>query len=92
MSEINKKAAYIFLVLAVLTVEVRAIDDNPPAYGSIVGSVIDALSKEPIPYANVVVRSSSDSILAGGITDDKGEFKIQSIPEGNSKVEIQFIG
>ena len=92
MFEIIKKAAYIFLILAVLTIEVRAIDDNPPAYGSITGSVIDALSKEPIPYANVVVRSSSDSILAGGITDDKGEFKIQSIPEGNSKVEIQFIG
>ena len=92
MFEINKKAAYIFLILTVLTIEVRAVDDNPPAYGSIIGSVIDALSKEPIPYANVVVRSSSDSILAGGITDDKGEFQIRSIPEGNSKVEIQFIG
>jgi outer membrane receptor protein involved in Fe transport len=54
--------------------------------------VVDALSGEPLPYVNVVVRNESDSILTGGITDDEGNFRIQEVPEGNNKVEIQFIG
>ena len=40
----------------------------------------------------MVVRNSGDSILTGGITDLKGNFVINKIPEGNNKVEIQFIG
>ncbi|MCK4746483.1 MAG: TonB-dependent receptor, partial [Bacteroidales bacterium] len=88
-----KKILCIYLIIIGLTTNVRADDDNPPsAYGSISGIVVDAASNEPLPYVNVVVRNSSDSILTGGITDDKGTFMIKAIPEGNNKVEIQFIG
>ncbi|MEN8202550.1 MAG: outer membrane beta-barrel family protein [Bacteroidota bacterium] len=85
-----------FIALALLTVFIlntRADDDNPPAaYGSITGNVIDALSKEPLPFVNVVVRNHGDSILTGGITDENGKFVIKKVPEGSNKVEIQFIG
>lgn len=87
-----KKILFVVLIISALDINVRAVDDNPPAYGSITGSVIDALSKEPIPYANVVVRNSGDSILTGGITDDQGNFEINAIPEGNNTVEILYIG
>lgn len=86
------------LILAIaliifISLNTRADDDNPPsAYGSISGIVIDASSKEPLPFVNVVIRNSGDSILTGGITDEKGNFAIKEIPEGNNKVEIQFIG
>ncbi len=93
MSDLMKRLFFTGLLILIVVIDIRATDDNPPsAYGSVFGSVIDALSKEPIPYANVVVRDGKDSILSGGITDDKGKFEIRSIPEGNSKVEIQFIG
>ena len=87
-----KKTTFIFLIISTLVLRVQAVDDNPPAYGSITGSVVDGLSKEPLPYVNVVVRNSSDSLLTGGITDEEGNFSIKAIPEGSNKVEIQFIG
>ncbi len=87
-----KQIYTILLILTLFIININANDDNPPAYGSITGIVIDAVSKEPIPYANVVVRNSGDSILTGGITDNKGYFEIKAIPEGNNKVEIQYIG
>ncbi|MCK4992074.1 MAG: carboxypeptidase-like regulatory domain-containing protein, partial [Bacteroidales bacterium] len=87
-----KKTTFIFLIISTLVLRVQAVDDNPPAYGSITGSVVDGLSKEPLPYVNVVVRNSNDSLLTGGITDEEGNFSIKAIPEGSNKVEIQFIG
>jgi len=88
-----KRTLFAIALLTIFTSYTRADEDNPPsAYGSITGSVIDAVSKEPIPFANVVVRNSGDSILTGGITDEKGNFVIKEVPEGTNKVEIQFIG
>ena len=88
-----KRTLFAIAILIFLTFNAWADDDNPPsAYGSITGLVLDATSKEPIPFANVVVRNSGDSILTGGITDADGNFVVTDIPEGNNKVEIQFIG
>ena len=66
--------------------------ENLPKPGVISGKVIDKTSKEALPYVNIVVRDVAKKILTGGITDEKGLFKIKDIPKGNSIVEIQFIG
>ncbi len=88
-----KKVLIIYSIIAGMGLHAWGIDDNPPlAIGLITGSVIDATSGEPMSYVNVVVRNSSDSILTGGITDEKGNFVIVEIPEGNNKVEILFMG
>lgn len=88
-----KKYLLLFSIISLQFLSVHANDDNPPVgIGLITGSVYDAASNEPMPYVNVVVRDNKDSILTGGITDDKGNFEITAIPEGNNKVEIQFIG
>lgn len=88
-----KKYIITFTILSFLILNVKAHDDNPPiGIGLVTGSVIDAVSSEPLPYVNIVVRNSSDSILTGGITDDEGNFEIKAVPEGSNKVEIQFIG
>lgn len=60
--------------------------------GTISGKVIDNKTKEPLPYVNIVIRDMAKKILTGGITDEKGIFKIKDIPKGNSLVEVQFIG
>ena len=65
---------------------------NPDKNGSISGTVIDKNLQEPIPYVSVVIKDLNDDIITGGITDDNGEFIIEDIPEGKSKLYIQYIG
>ena len=59
--------------------------------GSITGTVLDKNSKEPIPYANIIVKSNKE-ITTGGITNEKGAFLVKQVPYGSYSVEIQFIG
>ncbi|CAM1340488.1 TonB-dependent receptor domain-containing protein [Tenacibaculum amylolyticum] len=63
-----------------------------PKPGKISGKVVDKVSKEPLPYVNIIVRDAANKVLTGGITDEKGAFNVPNIPEGKSLVEIQFIG
>ncbi|RPI42490.1 MAG: TonB-dependent receptor, partial [Bacteroidetes bacterium] len=91
--QLAMKRIYFLLSFGFLPfIVIKANTDNPPAYGIISGNVVDAGSKQPMQYVNVVVRNNSDSILTGGITDEKGHFSIREIPEGSNTVEIQFIG
>ncbi|WP_299525360.1 outer membrane beta-barrel family protein, partial [uncultured Lutibacter sp.] len=60
--------------------------------GSISGKVIDATTNETLPYVSIVIKDTSNKITTGGITDDNGSFIIKQISEGESIVEIQFIG
>jgi len=60
--------------------------------GSISGRVIDAELNEPLPYVNIVIKDVAKKIITGGITNSDGTFKIESIPEGNVIVSIQFVG
>lgn len=63
-----------------------------PKPGKVSGKVIDKVSKEPLPYVNIIIRDTSKKVITGGITDEKGIFSVPKIPEGKSIVEIQFIG
>lgn len=56
------------------------------------GSVIDAQSSDPIPYATVALHSSStNQLLTGATTDMEGRFVIKT--DSNSiYLEISFIG
>ena len=60
--------------------------------GSVTGQVTDAETNETLPYVSIVIKDSNNAILTGGITDDKGQFKIDKIPLGQNTIEIQFIG
>ncbi|WP_340200696.1 TonB-dependent receptor domain-containing protein [Ascidiimonas sp. W6] len=59
--------------------------------GVISGSVFDNSTQEPIPYANVILKSG-DSIVTGGITGENGSFDLDNILFGNYNFEVQFIG
>ena len=63
-----------------------------PKPGIVSGKVIDEVSKEPLPYVNVVIKDMAKKVITGGITGEKGEFKIKDIPKGSSIVEVQFMG
>ncbi|MGP1514505.1 MAG: TonB-dependent receptor domain-containing protein [Bacteroidales bacterium] len=62
--------------------------------GSINGIVIDNNDSSPLPYVSVaVLKATSDSaIVNGGITNDKGEFSVGSIPYGKYIIKFSFVG
>lgn len=60
--------------------------------GVVTGKVIDFTTKEELPYVSIVIKDKTNTVLTGGITDEKGAFEIKRIPIGENNVEIQFIG
>ncbi|MFS4466721.1 TonB-dependent receptor domain-containing protein [Maribacter sp. 2210JD10-5] len=59
--------------------------------GAISGSVLDKTTQEPIPYANVILKSGNN-IVTGGITTENGSFSIEDVIFGTYNFEVQFIG
>ncbi len=56
--------------------------------GTISGEVRDAITKQPLPGANVVVLG----IQRGAATDEKGYFVIKNVPLGTYQLTISYIG
>tara|TARA_R110002051_G_scaffold290773_2_gene354472 strand:+ start:4235 stop:6589 length:2355 start_codon:yes stop_codon:yes gene_type:complete len=59
--------------------------------GSITGEIKDKKTNEPIPYANVVLKSGDD-IITGGITNEAGLFSVTKVSFGDYTFEAQYIG
>jgi outer membrane receptor protein involved in Fe transport len=63
----------------------------PP--GNILGIVLDKNTDQPVEFATIGVYSESDSsLVTGSISDDKGEFKIEKLPQGDYYLDVRFIG
>ncbi|XRE42069.1 Putative TonB-dependent receptor [Tenacibaculum discolor] len=84
----------LLILLAVFTTSIYAQmpKSSLPKPGVITGKVVDQATKQPLPYVNIIIKDAAKKIITGGITDDNGLFSIKNIPEGNSTVEVQFIG
>lgn len=64
-----------------------------PATGIIRGVVADSLSKKKIEYATLsLYLLQRDSLVGGGITDEKGFFELSTLRPGRYKLKIEFIG
>jgi outer membrane receptor protein involved in Fe transport len=60
---------------------------------TISGQLLDAATKVPISFANVVVYASGDdTLVTGAITDFDGRFVIQELPLGKYRIIFSFIG
>lgn len=80
------------LCMALLCFALHA-QNATPKIGTVQGKVIDANTNEAIPYATIVIKSKANNkVITGAISDDNGNFKIEKIPAGALKVDIQFIG
>ena len=61
--------------------------------GTITGKVIDEITSSPIEYANVVLMSKQNSKMVSGIaSNQKGEFLLNGISNGNYDLVISFVG
>lgn len=57
------------------------------------GTLVDSLTKENLPFVNVVLRLSPDSTFIGGtITDESGRFTIENINPDNYFLAISYYG
>ncbi|MFC3416361.1 outer membrane beta-barrel protein [Algoriphagus hitonicola] len=56
------------------------------------GIVIDGTINKPMVGANVLVKTVTDSLLRGGVTDGQGRFEVVRPDIPQVKVEITFIG
>jgi len=86
-----KKILIICSLIFSITISAQLPSNNNLKTGAISGKVIDA-TNEALPYVSIVIKDATHKIITGGITDDNGNFTIKQIPEGESIVEIQFIG
>ena len=56
--------------------------------GIVRGRVSDAITNEPLPFANVVIKG----ISKGATTNEKGQYEITGIPTGLYNIEASYIG
>ena len=87
-----KKIILLFILSLTMSSYAQLTKSELVKPGIISGKVIDQETKESLPYVNIVIRDMAKKIITGGITDLDGNFRIKDIPEGNSIVEVQFIG
>lgn len=94
----------LFLIFLALT-HIQAQDqskDAPPkmppvkqekiGYGKISGTVVDE-KQESVPFAAISLKdATTEKIIDGTVSDDKGHFVIKSIVEGKYLINISFIG
>ncbi|MDB0615244.1 TonB-dependent receptor [Tenacibaculum dicentrarchi] len=56
--------------------------------GAISGKIIDAKTRDVIPFVNVLVYGTTKGV----VSDENGAFKITNIPLGYNKIQVSFIG
>jgi ferric enterobactin receptor len=61
--------------------------------GVISGTLIDSITSEPVTFASVgILETTSGKVVNGGLSDDRGVFRINDVPEGQYTIQVSFIG
>ncbi|MEW6508451.1 MAG: outer membrane beta-barrel family protein [Bacteroidota bacterium] len=85
--------SYIFALLIVLIISSFNLAQNKSDKFSLIGTVVDSKSNEPLAGVSVLVLSrETGSQIAGAATDNKGNFTIEKISEDNVKVRFSMVG
>ena len=56
----------------------------------ITGKLIEQDTKQPLEFANVVIQTTDNNTVNGGLTDAKGEFSLE-VPSGTYNIIFDFI-
>lgn len=63
------------------------------AAGGVTGRVVDATTKRPIEFVNVVIYNpSTQKNVSGSLTNQEGVFNISAIPNGKFELRVSFVG
>ena len=85
---------YQWLLLGILFINYPLFSNNPNApIGVVKGVVVESDRSVFVEYATVALFSVKDSTMIGGVvTNSKGVFVLDKIPEGKYFLKIQFMG
>lgn len=48
--------------------------------------------KEPAEFVNVILQTTDSAFVSGGVTDQRGRFRMNNLPKGNYRLQISGIG
>ena len=83
----------LFSFFCIILFSVINLSAQQQGQGSVSGIIIEKTSNKPLEFANVIVKSISDSSkFQGTVTGSKGEFSFDKLPFGNYKIIYSFIG
>ncbi len=87
-----KKLLYLLTLIVGLQTQAQMAFNKLPKTGILTGLVIDNKTKEPVPFATIVIKDTTNKVITGGITNELGKFKIAQIPQSKIFFEVQFMG
>ncbi|MBQ9417022.1 MAG: TonB-dependent receptor [Bacteroidales bacterium] len=61
------------------------------AQGTMKGTITDAKTKEPLPFANVIAKQDGKQVLVG-VSDFDGIYTIKPLPVGKYDLEVRSVG
>lgn len=76
----KRKTSFLFLCLAVIS--------SAAAQNSVIGRVIDSLSREPVPFANVYFAGTTFGVT----TTEDGRFELKGFTSGKYDLTASFVG
>ncbi|MEP3836292.1 MAG: outer membrane beta-barrel family protein [Algibacter sp.] len=88
-----KPLLYLCAILFSISIaHAKTADPKIDKTGTVLGTVLDAALKQPLPYVNIIIKDTKNTNITGGISLDDGTFTINQVPEGDIIVSIQYIG
>ena len=63
-----------------------------PAAQTLTGRVVDAVTQEPLPGANIAVFGADDALIAGAATELDGSYTLDGVAPGTYRVRASFVG
>lgn len=81
------------LYLLILNFFALAALAQAPFAGTVTGLLTAATDRKPVEFANVTLHRAADSVLVkGGLTDERGRFALENLPEGHFFVRATQVG
>jgi outer membrane receptor protein involved in Fe transport len=87
-----KLLAFIVLLAGVsLRAGAQALE---PSTGSLGGTILDSVTRQPVPYATVVLLAPSplNKQLTGAIADEQGRFMLEHLVPGPAQLRVSYVG
>jgi len=81
------------LLFAIMLLTGLQVSAQSGIKGTVTGSVIDSVSKQPVDYATIALYPAGQTTSVNGtIADDKGKFSISDVPAGKYRMVVNFLG
>jgi outer membrane receptor protein involved in Fe transport len=87
------KTTKLYTIVTFILLNITTLSAQQQRQGSVSGIIIEKTSNKPLEFANVIIKSNSDtSWFDGSVTGNKGEFVFEKLPYGEYRIIYSFIG